>query len=205
MKINYQILCVFLILSLGFVLMNKKDGVSSADAVMENIFSRTSIRSFTGEKVSDETLTELVKAGMAAPTAGNMQPWKFVAVNDPELLKQLGNMHEFSTPAAVAPAAIVVLADMDIYKDRPRFEKFWITDTSAATENILLAANAMGLGAVWLSVYPFDEREVKVRQILNIPSSMKVLCMVAVGHATNDIAPKDKWKPENLYFNSVGK
>ncbi len=200
MRINYQILCVALILCIGFLLFEKKEQVNSSEAVIENILSRTSIRSYTDEKISDEQLTELVRAGMAAPTAGNMQPWEFVVVTDAELLKKMGAVHKFSSPVSSAAAAIVVMANMDMYKDREDFKGFWITDTSAATENILLAANSFGLGAVWLSVYPWDDRDDKIRNILDIDDNFKVLCMIALGHPEGEVMPKDKFKPERIHW-----
>ncbi len=144
MKVNYQFLTIALILCIAFLLVNKNESVNSADAVIANMNARTSVRSYTDEKISDEVLTELVKAGMSAPTAGNMQPWEFVIVTDKDLLEKMANVHKFTTPIKGAAAGIVVVANMDTYKDKPEFEGFWITDTSAATQNILLAATSKG-------------------------------------------------------------
>lgn len=205
MRINYQVLSVTLILCIAFLLVNVNKSVSTEEAVFKNIYSRTSVRSYNSEKIPVETLKELIKAGMAAPTAGNMQPWEFLIIDKPETLEEMGSIHKFSAPAKGATAAIVVLANMDTYKKRPEFSPFWITDTSVATENILLAAHSIGLGAVWLSVYPSAERDEKLRAILNIPANRNILCFIALGHPKGKSVPKNKWKPEKVFIDTVNK
>lgn len=203
MRINYQSLSIVLIICIAFLLVNKDNNINPKEAVLNNIHMRTSVRSFTDEKIPLETIKELVKAGMAAPTAGNMQPWEFLVVDNKETLEKMGGIHKFSTPSKSAAAAIVVLADIDTYKNRPEFKPFWITDTSVATENIMLAATSMGIGSVWLSVYPSKERENKLRKVLNIPNKYNILCSIALGYPSEDVVPKDKWKAEKLHMNSI--
>ena len=140
-----------------------------ADIVLENIFARKSVRKFTSEPVSDKQVETLLKAAMAAPSAMNKQPWRFVVVNDKE---KLASMAE-SLPYArldTAPLAIVVCGDLSDYK------KFWVDDCSAATENLLLAAEAMGLGAVWTAASD-DERSAIVKNALELPENIHPLCI----------------------------
>lgn len=198
MKINYQILCVVLLICIGFLLLNKNNNIDKRDAVLENIFNRTSVREYTDKEISNEDLELLVKAGMSAPTAGNMQPWEFIVIKNKKMLKKLGNMHKFSAPAEKANAAIIVLADMNTYKDRPSFSPFWITDTSVATQNILLAAHSMGIGAVWLSVYPWEGRPQQIKEIIGFDENKEVLDIVVLGYPKGEQKPKDKWKPEKI-------
>lgn len=206
MKINYQFLCILLILCIGYLLANKNSSINIEQAVLNNIFERKSVRSYTTESVSDEILTTLVKAGMAAPTAGNMQPWEFIAVNDTNLLKEYATVNPNAQMALKAPAAIVVLANLNTYEARPEMAGYWHQDTSAATQNILLAAEAMGLGAVWTGVYNGGYSQDRIRgakKIFNLPDNLIPLAVIIIGYPDGETLPKDKWKPEKLYWNTI--
>lgn len=169
------------------------------DAI-ETIMTRTSVRSFTGKAVSADTIELLLRAGMAAPTAVNLQPWHFVAVNDRAKLDELAGNGRQSKMLQEAPLAIVVCGDMEKAMEGPGHD-FWIQDCSAATENILLAAHALGLGAVWTGCHPIEERVAMVRQVLNMPENLVPLCVIVMGYPNEQPAPKDKWKPENVTYN----
>lgn len=170
----------------------------ATQAVIDNIMTRTSIRSFTPEAISADTLDVLVKAGMAAPTAVNAQPWSFIVITDRTTMDSLAAVHPYSRLDGAA-AAIVVCGDMDkALKDEAR--EYWIQDCSAATENILLAAHAYGLGAVWCGVYPNSERVADVSGVLRLPATLIPLNIITMGHPAENPAPKDKWKPENVRY-----
>lgn len=169
------------------------------DAI-ETIMTRTSVRSFTGKAVSADTIELLLRAGMAAPTAVNLQPWHFVAVNDRAKLDELAGNGRQSKMLQEAPLAIVVCGDMEKAMEGPGHD-FWIQDCSAATENILLAAHALGLGAVWTGCHPIEERVAMVRQVLNMPENLVPLCVIVMGYPNEQPAPKDKWKPKNVTYN----
>lgn len=174
------------------------NNTNNKNAAIETIMTRTSIRSFTDQAVADETVETLLRAGMAAPTAVNAQPWHFVVVNERAQLDALagrrGNMfHE-------APLAIVVCGNMDKAMRGPA-QAFWVQDCSAATENILLAAHALGLGAVWTGCYPMEERMAQVSQVLDLPETIIPLCVIVMGYPNENPEPKDKWKPENVSYN----
>lgn len=173
-------------------------------AIVENIMTRTSIRQYTDLPISADTIEILLRAGMAAPTAVNKQPWHFVAVTDKDKLAQLATANPNAGMAAKAPLAIIVCGDMQKTLEG-QGRAFWIQDCSAATENILLAAHALGLGGVWTGLYPNDERVAAVREILKAPEYIVPLCTIVLGHPAEQPEPKDKWKPENVSYNEFGK
>ena len=167
---------------------------------IETIMTRTSIRSFTDRAVSADTIEMLLRAGMAAPTAVNLQPWHFVAVNDRAKLDELGGNGRQSKMLQESTLAIVVCGDMNKAMEGPG-RAFWVQDCSAATQNILLAAHALGLGAVWTGCYPIEERMANVSQVLKLPENLIPLCVIVMGYPNEQPAPKDKWKPENVTYN----
>ena len=174
---------------------------SEAQVAINNIMTRTSIRQYTDETVSKADIETMLRAGMAAPTAVNRQPWHFVAVTDKAKLAELAGRR--GGMIKQAGVAIVVCGNMDKAMQGPG-QAFWVQDCSAATENILLAANAIGLGAVWTGCYPMDDRVVEVSKTLKLPETIVPLCVIAIGHPAEQPAPKDKWKPENVSYNEFG-
>ena len=167
------------------------------ESPIENIMTRTSIRKFTSEPVADASLETILKAGMAAPTAMNTQPWAFVVVTDRQVLDSLDSVHHHAN-LKTATAAIIVCGNMQ--KTIESVPGFWIQDCSAATENILLAAHALGLGAVWCGVYPNEAVIPGVKQVLDLPDYITPLNIIALGHPAENPAPKDKWNPENVHY-----
>lgn len=170
----------------------------AADA-LPVIHSRKSVRRYTGEKVSTEDLLALMKAGMAAPSAVNKQPWAFIAVTDPATLVKLAEKLPFTKMIVKAGACIIVCGDMS--KALSGVERdFWIQDCSAASQNILLAAESMGLGAVWSGMYPLQERVDHVRSVLGIPDTVVPLNVIAVGYPTGVEKPQNKFNEENIHW-----
>ena len=172
-----------------------------SNEAIKNIMTRTSIRKYTDQPVSKTDIETLLRAGMAAPTAVNRQPWHFVAVTDKAKLKELsggrGGMLE------QCALAIVVCGNMEKTM-KGKGQEFWIQDCSAATENILLAANALGLGAVWTGGYPMEERVASISKALKLPETIIPLCTIVIGYPAESPTPKDKWKPENISYNEFG-
>jgi len=182
----------------------------SAPSALDVIMTRTSIRNFTGEAVSQEQLETILKAGMAAPTAMNSQPWRFVVVTDKEKIASVFGSGFRPEMFTTAGAVIVVCGESTSMRkpfgqpDAPETEQpnmFWFEDCSAAAENILLAAHALGLGAVWTAGYPGMERVAPIAAALGIPEKVIPLCVIPVGVPAESPAPKDKWKPENIHWN----
>jgi nitroreductase len=167
---------------------------------LKTIFARKSVRTYRSEAVSDEKLQVLVRAGMAAPTAVDKRPWEFVVVTDRAVLKQLADALPYAKMTDRAAAAIVVGGD--VRKQWGGMESdYWIMDCSAATQNILLAAESMGLGAVWTAVYPEESRVRAVRQILGIPHHVVPLNLIPVGMPAGREKAKDKYDPRQVHWN----
>ena len=162
------------------------------------IHSRKSVRNYTGENVSKELLDKIVRAGMAAPTAVNKQPWAFVIVTDRKTLDTLKAGLPYAKMLDKAGAAIVVCAIPD--KAFENSTEFAVIDSTCASENILLAAEALGLGAVWTAAYPYKDRMDVVRKALNIPESVIPLNVIPIGVPSGTDKPKDKFKTENLHW-----
>ena len=170
----------------------------NTQAVIENIMTRASVRNFTGEAIGSDTLETILKAGMAAPTAMNKQPWAFVVVTERAALDSLAAVHKMAH-LEKAGAAVVVCADMN-RSIEGEGRAFWIQDCSAATENILLAVHAYGLGAVWCGVHPIADRVAGVRAALDMPDYIIPLNIVTIGHPEGTTEPKDKWNPDNVHY-----
>jgi nitroreductase len=165
--------------------------------ILDIILSRRSIRQFTPEPVDRETLILLLKAAMAAPTACNSQPWEFVAVTEDETLECIRAKLPFARYNN--PAAIVVCGNPG-FAHNTAAREYWIQDCSAATENILIAAAGMGLGAVWIGIHPYASRIKLLRETLGIPEHVIPLCMVFVGHPAEEKEPRTQYDEYRVYW-----
>lgn len=183
---------------------NKEPQRTDADIVLEAIATRTSVRSYTDQPVEPEKIEKLLRAGMAAPSAMNKQPWHFVVVTDRAQLDALAGANPHAKMLESAPLAIVVCGNMDKTIEGSAAD-FWIQDCSAATENILLAAHAMGLGAVWTGLYPGIERCFAVSEVIGTPEYIVPLSMIVMGYPDSANQPKDKWDTENVSYDFYGK
>ena len=168
-----------------------------ANDALEVIHNRKSVRHFTDQPVSKKQLETLLRAGMAAPTAANRQPWVFYVVTERETLDALGEQLPYAKMLFQAQAAIIVCGDME-KAGNLKDKDYWVQDCSAASENILLAAESIGLGAVWTAAYPYDDRTKVVINELNLPEKHMPLNVIPVGYPTGEDKPKDKWKPGNI-------
>jgi len=163
---------------------------------MKEIFSRRSIRKFTPEPVSSEHLEKLLRAAMNAPSACNEQPWEFVVIRDREIFKKIRTFQRFSAPLDTADLAIVVCGDTK----RQTFDGFWVQDCSAATQNLLLEAEYLGLGAVWMGLHPLKPWTDKMKALLNLPEQVIPLGIIAVGHPAARVEPADRYQSERIHF-----
>ena len=170
----------------------------SSDAVLNNIATRASVRQFTNQPISQATLDTIVRAGMAAPSAVNKQPWAFVVITERGVLDSLQRVHPHAN-LKTATAAVVVCGDMEKALEGAARE-YWVQDCSAATENILLAAHALGIGAVWCGVHPDPKRVGEVSRALGLPTSVVPLNIITMGYPAAQPQPKDKWKPGNVHY-----
>lgn len=176
------------------------NSMDKQQAALDNILTRVSVRHFTGEPVAQEQIDALLRAGMAAPTAVNKQPWAFLVIDQPDMLTAIGEAFPNSRVQNGASLAIVACGDLNKALEGEA-QDYWIQDVSAATENILLAAHAMGLGAVWSGIYPNSERTDRAKQFFNLPEHIVPLCIITIGHPAEQPAVKDKYKPENIHRN----
>jgi nitroreductase len=166
--------------------------------VFSVIHGRKSVRHFTGAAVPKADLEKIVRAGMAAPTAGNMQPWSFIVVTERKTLDDLAAGLLNARMLAKAGAAIVVCTEEA--KANRKYRDLAITDASVAGQNILLAIEGLGLGGVWTAANPYEDRVKVVRTILKIPDDVIPLNVIAVGVPTGEDKPKDKFKPEKIHW-----
>jgi nitroreductase len=162
--------------------------------VIDAILTRHSVRKFTGEKVDAKDIDTMLRAGMAAPSAVNVQPWAFIAVTDRNILDELCARLPYAKMLDRASAAIVVCGLPA--KDDQFAKDFWPLDCSASTENILLAAHGLGYGAVWTAVYPDPQRIAVVRAACQIPENVIPFNVIPVGMPVDpETAPLDKYNP----------
>lgn len=164
---------------------------------LEAIFTRRSIRKYLQDPVSDDELRILLKAGMLAPSANNGQPWHFIVVNKRSLLNAITEFHPWSKMLLEAPLAIIVCA----YVPRDKLYDMWIQDCAAASQNILLAAHAIGLGGVWLGVHPRQERVSGVVKLFNLSEEIKPFSILVIGHPSEKAESVDRFHHEKIHIN----
>lgn len=165
---------------------------------MEALLTRRSIRKYTSKPVSPELVTELLRAAMSAPSAVNEKPWHFIVVTDRAVLNEVPRFHAFSAMLKTAPVAIAVCGELALQR---KFEGFWVQDCAAATENLLLAAHANGLGAVWLGFYPIAERVEALQKLLGLPEGVIPLSMVALGYPDEEKDAPDRYDATRVHAN----
>ncbi len=160
------------------------------------IHSRKSVRKYLDKQVTKEHLEVLLRAGMAAPTAGDRRPWAFVVITDPAMLDTLSLATRNTRMLSSAAAAIAVCGNTSVgFKS-----EVWVQDCSAASENILLAAEAIGLGAVWTGIYLNDEPTKYVKRVLGLPEEVFALNIISIGYPTGEEKPKNKWDPTRIHW-----
>lgn len=160
---------------------------------IQTIFARRSIRKYTGEPVSEADIKTLLEAAMAAPSSSNRKPWQFVVVTERQTLDSLAEAHPYGKMLFEATLCISVCGHLT------EMERYWVQDCSAATENLLLAATALGLGAVWLGVYPREERVAAVRRILSLPETITPLNLISIGHPAEGKEPRTQYDESRVH------
>ncbi|GFE62832.1 nitroreductase family protein [Geobacter sp. AOG2] len=183
------------LLSAGAVSAKAADTAKDTFSV---IHSRKSVRSFTGATVGTEDLDKIIRAGMAAPTAVNKQPWSFVVVTDKQKRDALGAGLPNARGIYKAGAVIVVCAEPEIANLKSK--DFAVIDASLASENILLATEALGLGGHWTASYPYEEKMKHVRSVLGIPANVIPLNVILIGVPTGEDKPKDKYRKDKIHL-----
>jgi nitroreductase len=163
---------------------------------MNAIFRRRSIRKYTSDTVSDDLIKKLLEAGMSAPSAGNERPWQFVVIKDKKTLAKLADASPHAKMTKDAPVAILVCGDLEFehHKD------FWVQDCSAATENILIEIEEQHLGAVWLGIYPHEDRVENIRKILHIPDHVVPFALIPVGHPAETKDTPSRYDASRVHY-----
>ena len=161
---------------------------------MSSINSRRSIRKYTTQQVTDEQVTELLRAAMSAPSAGNQQPWRFVVIRSRELLEQIPTFHPHASMTPQASLIVAVCGDMT----NLRIPERWVQDCSAATENLLLAAHAQGLGACWVGLHPGESLIKRVKELLSLPASFVPMAVVSLGQPGEQPAPRTRYNAAHV-------
>jgi nitroreductase len=163
---------------------------------MDMIFKRRSIRRFTSQEVGPDLVTKVLAAGMAAPSAGNQQPWQFIVVKDPQGRKKVSECSPYAKATAEAPVAIVVCGDLSLEKHTG----YWVQDCSAAVENMLIEITSLGLGAVWLGVYPRPDRVSYLQKYFSLPENIVPFAIIPVGYPAQELPPADLYNESRIHF-----
>lgn len=163
--------------------------------MMKEIFHRTSIRKYKEKNVSKEDIEVLLKAAMAAPSAGNQQPWHFYVVTNIEKIKQLSGCSPYASCLKNAPLALVTCYQNDV-----KFPEYAQIDLSACNENILLEAVHLGLGAVWLGIAPLQERMKAVKEVLNLPGNLNAFSIISIGYPDQEKIQEDRFDKNKINY-----
>ena len=176
------------------------DPAVEANPTLSSIMTRSSVRAYSDQAISHDTIEAILRAAMAAPTAVNSQPWHFVVVTDRARLDSIAaTLPNAERMLKHAPLAIAVCGNENRFLQGDGRE-YWVQDCSAATENLLLAAHSLGLGAVWCGIYPIADRVAEARRALLLPDSITPLCIVPIGHPADKPNVKDKWDISKITY-----
>ncbi|MBN1919672.1 MAG: nitroreductase family protein [Anaerolineae bacterium] len=166
------------------------------DAI-EAIMTRRSIRRYSGTPVQEALVTQLLETAMAAPSANNQQPWHFIVIDDRALLDAITKVHPYSQMLKEAPLAIMICGDTQL----ARHSQYWVQDCAAATQNVLVAARALGLGSVWMGCYPNEERAGGLQRLFKLPDSVIPLALIAIGYPAEEKGAANRYNPDRVHRN----
>ncbi len=164
----------------------------------EGIITRRSIRRYADRKISQDIIEMLIKAGMYAPSASNQQPWHFIVITERNILDKIKDVHPYAKMLGNAQLAILVCGDEDLELSKG----YWVVDCSAATQNMLLAAHSLGLGAVWLGVHPRAERKKEIRNIFDLPENIQPLSLISIGYPDEQRNTPERFKKDRIHYNT---
>jgi nitroreductase len=164
---------------------------------LDAIHTRRSVRKYQDQPVAEDLIQKLLASAMQAPSARNQQPWHFVVIDDRAVLDKIPDIMPNAAMVAGAPLAILVCGDLALEKS----EGYWVLDCSAATENMLLAAHALGLGACWCGVYPRENRMEGLRKLIGLPKNVIAHSLVVVGHPAEQVRAENRFRSERVHRN----
>lgn len=171
----------------------QSEKTTAVNAALDNIFARKSVRTYLDKGVEKEKIDWMLRAGMAAPTGRDLRPWEFVVISDRATLDSMATALPYAKMLKQARQAIVVCGDSTR-------SSYWYLDCSAATQNILLAAESLGLGAVWTAAYPYEDRMEVVRRFTNMPENVLPLCVIPFGYPATNEQPKQKFDEKKIHY-----
>ena len=177
-----------------------RTGKGTGSETLEAIFTRTSIRAYEDREVEPEKIELLLKAGMAAPSCVNLQPWEFLVLTTPQAREKVVRGLGCNEFAATAP--LVIIPCVNLQKTFDGDTGNWMADLSAASENILLAARSLGLGGVWIGGWPNESRTGGLAREFNLPDHVVPVSILPIGYPAEQPAPKDKWAPGKVHWNA---
>lgn len=163
----------------------------------EMILSRRSIRKYHKQTISEDVLQKILRAGFQAPSAGNQQPWHFIVLDDRKILNVIHTFHPSAKMLKDADKAILVCGDLDLEK----FKGYWTIDCAAASENILLAAHSLGLGACWLGLYPREGRMAGMRKLFRLPAHIIPFALISLGYPAEEKSKEERYNPSRIHRN----
>jgi nitroreductase len=163
----------------------------------EVILTRRSIRKYKKKIITDGILENLLLAAFSAPSAGNQQPWHFIIIDDRKILNVVHTFHPSANMLKEADKAILVCGDLHLEK----FKGYWMIDCAAATENILLAAHSLGLGACWLGLYPREGRVAGMRKLLHLPTHIIPFALVSLGYPAETKSKEERYNTSRIHHN----
>ncbi|WP_291586604.1 nitroreductase family protein [Bacteroides sp.] len=194
-KISSLLLMVVVLLTIITSCSSAPQGAASAsgNAVLGNIFARKSVRTYLNKGVEEEKINLMLRAGMAAPSGKDQRPWEFIVVTERASLDSMAAALPYAKMLTEARYAIVVCGDSTR-------SSYWYLDCSAATQNILLAAESLGLGAVWTAAYPYEDRMQVVRKYTALPENILPLCVIPFGYPATQQQPKQKYDEKKIHY-----
>jgi nitroreductase len=166
--------------------------------LMEGVLTRRSIRKFEDRPVDETLVRDILEAAMMAPSAINAQPWQFVVADDRAVLDAVAEIHPYVKMAARAPLGILVCGDLSLEK----YPGYWVQDCSAAMQNLLLAAHASGLGAVWTGIHPMAEREAAYREVFSLPENVIPLGFAVIGWPAQQPKSESRFREDRIHRNT---
>jgi nitroreductase len=164
--------------------------------IVELLTTRRSIRKYSGKEINEEIVEKLLTASMYAPSAGNQQPWHFVVIRNKVIFQKINEFHPYSKMMLEAGLAILVCGDVSVETNKG----YWPVDCSAATENILIAAHGLGLGAVWLGIYPRPDRQDGMRKLFLLPDTIFPFSLISIGYPGEQKTKPERFKQERIHF-----
>ncbi len=194
-KISALLLMVAVLLTIIASCSSAPQGAVSAsgNAALDNIFARKSVRTYLNKGVEEEKIDLMLRAGMAAPSGKDQRPWEFIIVTERASLDSMAAALPYAKMLTEARYAIVVCGDSTR-------SSYWYLDCSAATQNILLAAESLGLGAVWTAAYPYEDRMQVVRKYTALPENILPLCVIPFGYPATQQQPKQKYDEKKIHY-----